>query len=242
MRRNLSVVLGLAALLAASAPAGQASPAQASAAPVMRPTIFGLPMLDFKLTAIQGGEYGPSLLKGKNVLIVFPRGKVDDHWCQICHYQYIDLADLEAKSGIRKAHDLEIVFVLPYGEAEVRHWAGLFPSQMAVIDGWKNPPAEQAEKRKRFTELARRFFPKTVDYGGKPAPLPFPILYDTDASVSKGLGLFTSNWDQSAVDQNIPTVVLLNKAGEVVFKYTSQVTWDRPDAAYLVKMMDTLLR
>jgi hypothetical protein len=55
------------------------------------------------------------------------------------------------------------------------------------------------------------------------------------------LGLFTTNWDRSAVDQNIPTIYLLNTAGEVRFKYTSQTTFDRPNAEDLVKILDTLI-
>jgi peroxiredoxin len=238
---GLVVALGLALALFGR-PAGQAQPGPAPA-PAFRPAVFGQPMPDFSLPAIQGGEYGPAKLKGKNVLFVFPRGKVGDHWCQICHYQYAELADLETKLGLRKTYDLEVVFVLPYGEAEVRHWAEIFPAQMAVIEGWKNPPGfDKLEGRRKDAVLRmRRFFPQAFDFGSGPAPTPFPILYDGDQAVSKMLGLFTTNWDRSAVDQNIPTIYLLNAAGEVRFKYTSQTTFDRPDAAYLAKILDKLI-
>jgi peroxiredoxin len=87
----------------------------------------------------------------------------------------------------------------------------------------------------------RQFFPKTFDFTKTPPPTPFPILYDKDQAVSKMLGLFTTNWDESAVDQNVPTVFLLNESGEIVFKYRSQITFDRPNADYLVKIMDKLV-
>jgi len=243
MKRIIRIGLLIAAGVATLLPAGSVPQAQPGQTPVLRPAIFGFSMPDFTLPAIQGGEYGPLKLKGKNVLIIFPRGKVADHWCQICHYQYAELADLEAKLKLRQTYDLEIVFVLPYGEAEVRHWAEIFPSQMAVIEGWKNPPNfEQLDERRKESILRlRRFFPKTFDFSKGPAPTPFPILYDKDQAVSKMLGLFTTNWDRSAVDQNIPTIFLLNASGEVQFKYTSQTTFDRPGAAYLVKIMDKLI-
>ena len=66
----------------------------AQAAPI-KPANLGDLFPAFTLPAVQGGEVTLSSLKGKNVLIIFPRGRVDDHWCQICHYQYAELADLE---------------------------------------------------------------------------------------------------------------------------------------------------
>jgi peroxiredoxin len=212
-------------------------------APAVRPAVLGLPMPDFSLPAIQGGTYGPSALKGKNVLIVFPRGKVDDTWCWICPYQYSDLAEADSRLALRKAYNLEVLFVLPYGEAEVRHWVELFPSLIGIIEGRKNPPDfdKLDPRRKMGVQRMRQFFPKTFDFSKTPAPTPFPILFDKDQAVSKMLGLFTTDWDESAVDQNVPTVFLLNESGEIVFKYRSQITFDRPNADYLVKIMDKLI-
>jgi len=252
MKLKLLLLASIAALaaLAALALAGPSSQAQAPAvAPpppppqAVQPMVFGFPMPDFTLPAIQGGAFGPSALKGKNVLLVFPRGKVDDTWCWLCHYQYAELADLEARLGLRKAFNLEVLFVLPYGEAEVRHWAEIFPGQMAEILKWLNPPGAESfpAPRKERLDRIRRRFPKVAEYAKGPVATPFPILYDQDQAVSKRLGLFTKNWDASAVDQNIPTTVLLDAAGDIVFKYTSQITFDRPSGEYLVRMMAELL-
>jgi peroxiredoxin len=210
----------------------------------VQPMVLGFPMPDFTLPAIQGGAFGPSALKGKNVLIVFPRGKVDDTWCWLCHYQYAELADLEARLGLRKAYNLEVLFVLPYGEAEVRHWADIFPAQMAEIQKWLNPPGAESftGQRKERLDRIRQRFAGLAEYAKGPVATPFPILYDQDQAVSKRLGLFTQNWDHSAVDQNVPTAVLLNTSGDIVFKYASQnTTFDRPSGAYLVRMMAELL-
>jgi len=239
----IRIVIVFAAVLSILPPARSGPQAQQSQAWVFQPANFGFPMPDFALPAIQGGEYGPGKLKGKNVLFVFPRGKFADHWCQVCHYQYAELAELEAKLALRRTHNLEIVFVLPYGEAEVRHWAEIFPDQIAVIERWKNPPDfdKLDPRRKEFVALLRRALPKKFDFGKTPAPTPFPILYDKDQIVSKTLGLFSTSWDGNDADQNIPTVYLLDTAGDVRFKYRSQTTLDRPSGDFLVKMLDMLI-
>ena len=85
----------------------------------------------------------------------------------------------------------------------------------------------------------RQAFSKAFDFAKSPAPL--PVLYDKDQAVSKMLGLFTTNWDDSAVDQNIPTVYLLSPTGDVRFKYMSQITFDRPNAEYLIKILEKLI-
>lgn len=37
-------------------------------------------------------------------------------------------------------------------------------------------------------------------------PLPFPILMDDGAAISKGMDLFSTEWGGSKVEQNVPTV------------------------------------
>ena len=234
------IILAALATIASARPAPQAPAGQA---PVFRPGIIGFPMPDFLLPAIQGGTFGPSALKGKNVLIIFPRGKVDDTWCWLCHYQYAELADLETKLQLRKTFDLEILFVLPYGEAEVRHWTEIFPSQMKVIEGFMNPPGfdQFPARRKEMVMRMRQHFSKAADFAKGPMPTSFPILYDKDQAVSKMLGLFTTNWDGSAADQNIPTIYVLGPTGDIRFKYMSQITFDRPSAEFLIKMLEKLI-
>ncbi len=210
-------------------------------APPIRPAILGQPMSDFSLPALSGEEFGISKLKGKNVLLVFPRGKVADHWCQVCHYEYAELAELEALQGLRKTFDLEILFVLPYDKATVQHWVDIFPDQMAVIEGWKNPPATASAGAKNFAQTAKRLLPKTFIIEKGSVPTPFPILVDAGQRVSKGLGLHTMNWDGSTVDQNVPTVYLLDGTGTVRFKYMSQSTFDRPNAPYLAMVLEKML-
>ncbi|MBE0665927.1 MAG: redoxin domain-containing protein [Candidatus Aminicenantes bacterium] len=209
----------------------------------LKPVNFGDMMPDFTLPAVQGGEISLSALKGKNVLLIFPRGRVGDHWCQICHYQYAELADLERELQIRKKYNLEILFVLPYDKATVEHWADIFPEQMAVIEGWKNPPAEAQKDpgTARWMETSRRLFPKKFVMSKDSIPLPFPILIDGERKLSEGLQLFTLFWDRSYVEQNIATIFLLDKTGQVRFKYFSQGTVDRPDAAFLLKFIERML-
>jgi peroxiredoxin len=214
----------------------------AQAAP-LKPVNFGDAMPDFSLPAVQGGEVNLSALKGKNVLIIFPRGRVGDHWCQICHYQYAELADLEKTQQIRKKYNLEIIFALPYDKATVEHWVSIFPEQMAVIEGWKNPPEAELKDpaTQRWMETSRRLFPKKFAITKDNIPTPLPILIDAERKLSEGLQLFTLFWDRSYVEQNIATAFLLDKDGVVRFKYLSQNTVDRPDAAFLLKFIERML-
>ena len=192
---------------------------------------------------MQGGEVALSSLKGKNVLIIFPRGRVDDHWCQICHYQYAELADLEKTQQFRKKYNLEVLFVLPYDKATVQHWVDIFPEQMAVIENWKNPTAEELKnpRAKAWTDQVRLLLPKSILMSKENIPVPFPILVDGERKLSEGLQLFTLSWDYSYVEQNIPTVFILDGDGRVRFKYHSQSTADRPGADFLLKFIERML-
>jgi peroxiredoxin len=71
-------------------------------------------------------------------------------------------------------------------------------------------------------------------------PLPFPILIDADHSVSSGLGLFTTNWGGSQVEQNMPAVYLIDDRGILKFKYIGQNTFDRPEYDYLLKILEII--
>jgi peroxiredoxin len=212
---------------------------------VIKPAALGWPMPIFTLPSYQGGMVSMSSLKGKNILLVFPRGHVTDneHWCHICHYQYAELAQLENELQIRKKYNLEIVFVLPYGKSEVQNWVSKFPDQIRQIENWKNPPDQDklTEVAKKSIEKVRALFPKTLEINNENIPTPFPILMDAGRTVSTGLGLFTTEWDNSKVDQNIPTVYIIDPTGKVQFKYISQRTTDRPNAEYLMKYLDRMV-
>jgi peroxiredoxin len=233
---KVRIVFALSVLLLAVA----LLPAQGAA---IKPVKLGDRFPDVTLPAAQGGEVALASLRGKNVLIVFPRGRVDDHWCQLCHYQYAELADLEKTLQFRRKHDLEVLFVLPYDLATVKHWADIFPEQMAVIDKWKNPSAEELKnpRAKAWAEQARQLLPKDLAMAKESLFLPFPILADGKRELSQGLQLFTLFWDYSYVEQNMAAVFILDKEGTVRFKYFSQGTTDRPGADYLLKFIERML-
>jgi len=214
----------------------------AQAAPI-KPANLGNLFPDFTLPAVQGGEVALSSLRGKNVLIIFPRGRVEDHWCQICHYQYAELADLEKAQSFRKKYNLEVLFVLPYDKATVQHWVDIFPDQMAVIEKWKNPSAEELKnpRAKAWADQVRLLLPKSILMSKENIPVPFPILVDGERKLSEGLQLFTMSWDYSYVEQNVATVFILDGEGRVRFKYYSQSTADRPNSAFLLKFIERML-
>ncbi len=213
-------------------------PAQA---PTLAPVTVGSAMPDFTLPAFQGGTVTLSSLKGKTVILIFPRGyAAPGAWCHVCNYQHSELVDYDARTAFRKKANVEILFVMPYGKDVMADWVDKYPQQLADIDTQKNPPdpASLDEAGRRRMERARKFYPKAFKATKGAVPLPFPILLDADRTLSKGLGIFTTEWSGSKVDQNVPTVFVIDPAGVVQFKYFSQNTLDRPGVEHLVKVVE----
>jgi len=209
--------------------------------PVVKPAMLDEPMPDFALPAFQGGSVSLSSLKGKNVMIVFPRGfAAEGRWCTICNYKYADLIDIERTEELRKKFDLEILYVFPYGKETVQQWLDALPEQLDKIKTWKNPPEadRQDEKVKTRMEMARKGFPKDLSAEKGKVPVPFPVLIDEDKKFTKGLGLFTTEWSGSKAEQLIPSVFLVDKQGVLRFKYIGQNTWDRPSWEYMKKVLE----
>lgn len=205
----------------------------------VQPALLDRPMADFKMPAYDGKTVSLSDFKGKNVLIVFPRGyAAEGRWCSICNYQYAQMLDLERK--IKGKIDLQILYIFPYSEEKSREWIDAFPDQMALIESMKNPK-ETDERSKRRAEFAKNYFTEKYDFKKGEVPTPFPILIDSARTVSKSLGLFMTEWGGSKVEQNIPAVYLLDKDGVLKFKYVGQSTADRPGINYLIKVMESML-
>jgi len=233
----VSVVLLFLLLFAASAASGGAQ------APAPRPVTVGSPMPDFTLPVFQGGEVTLSKLRGKNVMIIFPRGlSRPDAWCHICPYQHSELADYEARTGFRARANLEILWVMPYSREMVAKWLDDYPQLLQDNENGKNPPnaASLDEAGKARMERARSIYPKVFQAVKGQVPTPFPILVDADRALSQGLGFFTTSWSGSTAEQNVPTVLIIDPNGVLQFKYMSQNTVDRPPLDYLVRVIDIL--
>jgi peroxiredoxin len=198
------------------------------------------PMPDFTLPVYQGGEIKLSDLRGKNMMIIFPRGyAAPGAWCTICDYKYAELVEIEKTVSLRKQYNLEILFILPYDRDTVKAWLDALPGQLEKIRLTKNPPepTKLDEKAKANMERYRKLFPKDLTLTKEEIPVPFPILIDGDRKVSKGLDLFRTEWG-SKVDQNVPTTFILDRKGIVRYKYFSQSTADRPSYEYLMGIID----
>lgn len=208
-----------------------------------KPVTVGQPMLDFTLAAYQGGTVTLSALKGKNVMIVFPRGyAAENYWCTICSYKYAELVELERTRQIQKKYNVEVLIVLPYGPDVVKAWVNALPEQLDKIKERKYPadPAKLDEKGKKTMERYRQLFPLDLSIKKGEIPTPFPILIDADRKLSKTLGLFMTEWGGGKVDQNIPSVYIVDAGGTLMFKYLGQSTVDRPEYDYLFKVLDVL--
>jgi peroxiredoxin len=209
----------------------------------IRPVTIGQPMPDFTLPILQGGSLTLSDLKGKNVMLIFPRGfAAEGRWCTIDNYKYAELVDFEKSAEIQKKYDVEVVFVFPYGQDIVKQWVETNPEQLDKIKGWKNPAdaSKLDEQGKAQLERRRKMFPKDLSMEKEKVPTPFPLLIDADRKVSKGLGLFATEWGGSKVDQCITSVFIVDKKGVCQFKYIGQNTADRPEYEILFKTLERL--
>lgn len=205
----------------------------------IQPAMLDRPMTNFTMPTYDGKTVSLSDFKGKNVLIVFPRGyAAENRWCSICNYQYAQMLDLDKK--IKEKADIQILYVFPYSEEKTHEWFDAFPDQMALIESMKNPK-DDSEQSIRRAAFAKNYFTEKYEFKKGEVPAPFPILIDSARTVSKLLGLFMAEWGGSKVDQNIPAVFLLDKNGVLKFKYIGQSTADRPGVDYLIKVIEKLL-
>jgi peroxiredoxin len=212
-------------------------------AQALGPVTVGSPMPDFTLPVFQGGELSLSDFRGKNVMIVFPRGlSRPESWCHVCPYQHAELARYEAETGFRTRENLEILYVLPYPKEKVAEWLDAYPGLLQDIEDWKNPPdpGNLDDAGRARMERSRRVYPKAFSATPGQVPNPFPILVDADHALSEGLGFFTTNWGGSDAEQNVPTVLIVDSEGVLQFKYMSQNTVDRPPLEYLVRVVEVL--
>lgn len=239
MRRLFLLVVLPVALILASAPNADLSGQSSS----LRPVIVGSAMPDFTLPVFQGGEITLSDLRGKNVMLVFPRGlSQPDSWCHICPYQHSELVEYEAETNWQSRANLEILYVLPYGQEMVGEWIDAYPQLLQDIEDDKNPPdlASLDDAGRARVDRSRQIYPKTYSATKGQVPTPFPILVDADRTISKGLGFFTTDWSGSDAEQNVPTILIIDAQGTLQFKYMSQNTIDRPPLEYLVQVIDVL--
>ena len=220
-----------------------AQPSAQPAEPRPQPAIVGQPMADFTLPVYQGGTLKLSSLRGKNVLILFPRGyAAENYWCTICNYRYIELAELEKAQKIREKYNLEILVVFPYTHDIVKAWLEALPGQLETVRATKNPadPAALDERGKARMERFRQLFPADYSLAKGELLAPFPILVDGERTLSKKLDLFRTEWTGSKVDQNIPSVYIVDAAGVLQFKYLGQNTVDRPGYDYILKVLEVI--
>jgi peroxiredoxin len=243
MRKSRAIIIVTGIFLFIASTTLLLSPPARAQEPEIRPVLLGEQMPDFTLPAFQGGEVTLSKLRGKNVMIVFPRGfAAEGRWCTICNYKYGELVDLEKTEHLRQKYNLEILYVFPYGKDTVKQWVDILPEQMDKIKTWKNPPEPEKldEKDKARLEMVRKGFPKDLSFEKGNVPVPFPLLMDEDRKLTKGLGLFTADWNGSKAEQLIPSYFVLDKQGVVQFKYIGQNTWDRPSWDYMERVLEVI--
>jgi len=196
---------------------------------------------EITLKSLEGNDVEINKLEAENILLIFPRGKVtEDIWCPICHYQYLELVQKDMEISFKENYDLDIFFVLPYSSDSLQSWINAMSTSLQTIENWKNPQGENSQNVNviAWAEYSREFFPISFEHNNENFELHFPILFDPERKVSEGLMIFREEWGGTEVDQNVPTIFLLDKDRKVRYKYFSQYTNDRPDANYLTEYLD----
>lgn len=210
----------------------------------LKPVQLGFPVPDFTVSTYQGGTFQLSQMRGKNVLIIFSRGKYDDkNWCGPCHYQYAEYSELDKAQHIREKYNLEIVFVLPYDKQTIEKWIAGMADSLESLEKFKNPPDSDKldQKVKEQIERGKKLYPLQIKYQKDAVPTPLPILMDTDHKICKGFDTFKTEWSGTKVEQNQPTIYLIDKNGNLQFKYISQFTFDRPRPDYIFKYIEKFM-
>jgi peroxiredoxin len=198
--------------------------------------IVGDAMPDFTLPAVNGKPFTLSAYKGKNVLLVFPRGWIGAQWCPYCPYQYLELEQLEQTQSIRSKNNLEVAFVLPYSPDRIKDWIEKFPEAVQTIEGTKNPDPAPAPGTVfyDYSNWAKKMFPISFNVKKEDKHELIPVLADEKRELSRQLKIFTNFWDGISAEQNVATVLIIDKNGILRFKYISQMTEDRPSVQYLL--------
>jgi peroxiredoxin len=204
--------------------------------------IAGEPMPDFTLPVFNGGEFSLSKFRGKNILLMFPRGWLGNSWCAYCPYQYLELEQLEKKSNIKSNNNLEIAFVLPYSSDRIKDWMEKFPDALAAVENNKNPqPAPlPGSIQADYSEWVKKNFPIRFDVKKDDPHTVIPVLADEERTLSRQVKIFTGFWDGISSEQNMASVFIIDKKGILRFKYIGQMTEDRPSVEYLLNFIKTM--
>jgi peroxiredoxin len=206
------------------------------------PAIVGEPMPDFALPIAGGGAFKLSEHRGKNILLMFPRGWLGRVWCPYCPYQYLELAELDKKLNLAKKYHLEIVFVMPYSSERIHDWFEKFPDALRTVETIKNSQdsANLPLVQREYAAWVRNHFPKKFQVKTDEVTSYFPVLIDADRILSKRLKIFTNFWDGVTADQNIASAFIVDAKGIVRMKYIGQMTEDRPSVEYLLEYIRTM--
>ncbi|MFH0736715.1 MAG: nuclear transport factor 2 family protein [bacterium] len=204
--------------------------------------IVGDPMPDFSLPIHGGGNFPLSKYIGKNVLLMFPRGKTGNNWCAYCPYQYLELEQLEKDQNIEKKNNLKIAFVLPYSSEEIKDWMEKFPTALQTVEAIKNqePAPALGSLQSDYMMWARNNFPIKFDVKKEDQHITIPVLVDENRTLSRQLKIFTGFWDGITSEQNMASVFIIDKKGILKFKYIGQMTEDRPSVEFLLNFIKNM--
>lgn len=202
----------------------------------------GDPMPDFTLPVYGGGDFSLSNNKGKNIMLIFPRGWIGTQWCPYCPYQYLELENLQKTSNIEKKYNVKIMFVMPYSRERVKDWLEKFPAAMQTVQNIKNPqqPPAKGSIQEYYVNWARNSFPLQFETKETDVHTVIPVLVDENHALSRQLKIYTQFWDGVQSEQNMASAFIIDKNGILKFKYIGQMTEDRPSVQYLLDVLKNM--
>ena len=199
-------------------------------------------MPDFTLPVYGGGDFTLSKNKGKNIMLIFPRGWIGNQWCPYCPYQYLELENMQKTSNIEKKYNVKIMFVMPYSRERVKDWMEKFPDAMQTVQSIKNPQQQPVKGsiQEYYVDWARNSFPLQFEVKENDVHNTIPVLVDENRTLSRQLKIFTRFWDGIQAEQNMASVFIIDKDGTLRFKYIGQMTEDRPGVQYLLEVLKNM--
>jgi hypothetical protein len=131
---------------------------------------------------------------------------------------------------------------MPYSSERIKDWMEKFPDALNVVEGIKNPqnPPAAGTIQADYADWVRKNFPLVFEVNKDDPHTIIPVLVDEDRTLSRQLKIFTHFWDGVSAEQNIASVLIIDKNGILRLKYIGQMTEDRPGIDFLLGVVKSL--
>ncbi len=191
--------------------------------------LLNCPLNHFSLDEFIVCKVSNKFLLDNSSAIFFLRGLAEpDRWCQLCHYQCMELSKLLKEAKYKSLKHEQFVFILPISKDSMKIWFESFPEQITTIKSWIKPKeANLSLQPDSWNSIAQLLF-KEEYLAVDESIQKFHFLSDPNANYASTMGLRSFDWSGQKMLQNIPTILIIDSKGYIRFKYFSQIALDRP--------------